>query len=170
MDDPRLDLAVSAVTVKVVGELKAAFGPRHDLIQQQMMDLFERMDGLERRINTLEDQIKDLGHLGIEIQRGSTHTQVLAQHVWSEFMGGTATPAPPPPMPEAPRPKAVDEACAVPPGESPQVVRLPRYGATLVPEPGYDPAVVWPAFIESVNSPEGSSSRGIRGSRRPRRH
>lgn len=165
MDDPRDAAIAKVVAEQVTAHLAAAFGPRHDLIAQ-------RLNLLEERINALEDRIEDLGHLGIEIQRGSTHTQMLAQHVWNEFLGGTSTPQPPQPpqpMPQAPRPQSIDDACAVPPGEPPVVVRLPRYGATLVPEPGADPADVWSNTIQSLNTPEGSI-RGLRGSRRPRRH
>ena len=166
MDDPRDAAIAKVVAEQVTAQLAAAFGPRHDLIAQ-------RLNLLEQRIDALEDHLENLGHLGIEIQRGATHTQMLAQHLWSEFMGGTSTPQPPqPPQPmqQAPRPKAIDEACAVPPGEPPKVVRLPRYGATLIPEPGADPKTVWANEIKSLNNNPEGSTRGLRGSRRTRGH
>jgi hypothetical protein len=154
VDDPSVTAIVRAVVSEVVGEIKADFGPRHDLITQYF-------DTFERRIDEMEHRLE-------EIQRGATFTQMLAQDTWAQTHQGAPMPQPPRPLPHAPRPKTIDDACAVPPGEAARVVRLPRYGATVVPEPGTDPEVVWPNFIRSVNTPEGSA-REAAGSRRPRR-
>jgi hypothetical protein len=117
----------------------------------------------------VETLLGDLGFLGVEIQRGATHTQILARETWARTHPDETPPRPPAPLPGAPRPKAIDEACAVSPGEPPRIVRLPRYGATIVPEPGSDPEKVWPDFIASINTPVEGSTRGLRSSSRTRR-
>lgn len=160
MDDPRDDVFIKAIADHVIEEIAAVFGPRHDLIVQ-------RLNSFEQRIDAVEDRLDELGRLGVEIQRGATFTQMLSQETWAQTHPGEPMPQPPLPMPKAPRPQAVDEACAVPPGEPAKVVRLPRYGTTLVPEPGSDPATVWLNAIQSMTEGGG---RGVRGSRRTRRH
>jgi hypothetical protein len=156
VDDPR-DAAIVDAVVERIAEI---FGPRHD-------DLMQRHDALVRRLDEVETQLVDLGRLSVEIQRGATYTQMLAQNTWAQSAQGTPTPPPPPPRPHAPRPKAIDDACAVAPGESAKVVRLPRYGVVVAPEPGADPDVVWPGVAKSLNT-EGSA-RGLPRSRRTRR-
>jgi hypothetical protein len=178
--DPRDEAIINAVREQADQtflRIASVFGPKHDrarrdnaVLQQRVMELTDLLARLENRINAVEGQIEQLGNLGIEIQRGATHTQILARETWAQTHPDETPPRTPAPLPGAPRPKAIDEACAVSPGEPPQIVRLPRYGATIVPEPGSDPEKVWPDFIASINTPvEGSGTRGLRSSSRTRR-
>lgn len=131
MDDPSGGLA---------REIAAQIVDQVDLIYAQRLDkIIRHLDGLEQRI--------------IEIERGATHTQMLAQQTWAQTHPGKPIMQAPRPTPTAPRPKSIDDACAVPPGEPAEAVRLPRYGATVVPEPGSTPELVWASFINSINTP-----------------
>lgn len=116
-------------------------------------------DELKRRFDAVEKRLDDLGLLGGEIQRGTDFIQLLAQGTWGKSANGQPMPQPPRPGPNAPRPQAIDDACAIPVGEPPQEVQLPRYGMVLVPEPGSDPAQIW-SHVQSLDT--GGGTRGIR--------
>lgn len=147
-----VDAIVRAVASEIVGEIKADFGPRHDRIMR-------RLDMFKRRIDEVEGRLE-------EIQRGATFTQMMSQETWAQTHPGVPMPQPPHPGPRAPLPKAITDACAVPPGEPARVVRLPRYGATVVPEPGSDPKVVWPNTIQSMIEGGGHGLHSPGGTRR----
>lgn len=129
---------------------------RHDENARVNAELNQRLDAVEKRFNDLE-------LLGSEIQRGTDFIQLLAQGMFNTSADGEPMPQPPRPGPGTPRPKAIDDACAIPIGEPATEVQLPRYGMVLVPEPGSDPEQIW-SHVQSLDA-EG----GTRGVRRPGR-
>ena len=152
MDDP----GDNAVADEVVRRLYAVFGPKHQLIQEDNARIQDQITALGKRFTKIEARLDLIEHatgFNIELARAAA------------AKAGVAMPEPLLPGPGTPRPAVIDRACSA---DVPTTVLVPECGLEIEPEPGSDPAAVWPAAVRAING-EGSSGGGLRGSRRTRR-
>lgn len=150
-EEPRLtgDEAYDQLCTAITAFLSESRG-RYANIERRMADLETSM---EQRLSALETKlawaVETLQARADDICRDTSYVRVIAAEAFARANGGKRLQAPLPGR-DAPRPIAIDRACAAAPAEGEQRVDLSEYGLTLYVDPGSDPAVVWDVVLKSL--------------------
>jgi hypothetical protein len=151
-DDPR-----AATTSEPDSRLYAAISEFLNETRAHQARLVEesraRYTSLEERMTALEQSfawaVEAFQARADDIHRDTAYVRVIAKQTFAA--AGKQLPQAPAPSRDAPRPMAIDRACAAEPGSGEQRVDLCEYGLTIYVMPGDDPARVWDTILQSIH-------------------
>lgn len=152
--EPRLtgDEAYNQLCTAITAFLTESRG-RYTVLEKRMADL---ENSVEQRFSALETKLSDaveaLQARADDICRDTSYVRVIAAKTFAQANPGKRQHQAPLPGPDAPRPIAIDRACAVDPARGEQRVDLGEYGLTIYVTPGSDPAAVWRVVLDSLHA------------------
>lgn len=135
-----------------ISDLVAESRGRYNVLERRMADLETSM---EKRLSALETKlawaVETLQARADDISRDTSFVRVIAGKAFAAANPGKPQPLAPLPEPNAPRPMAIDRACAVALAKGEQRVDLGEYGLTIYVAPGSDPGAVWNVVLDSLH-------------------